>query len=572
MTIFRAVQSARRAAARRREREEGQMLVVFVLFLIVIMLSASIVIDLGLLRNTNQKLWNALDAGALAGVSQLPDHATQAQTVALQYANGNLSGLNLTAANVSFYCLIGSTTSGGTNVPNVIRDVPLVCDPGTSASTTTASPPWSCNGSICTTPCNPLVGMCNTIALSDVATQSYHFGNVVGIGSGQTGAVVSAACKGPCGASPTVPVDVVLIVDRTQSMNGVDTSNARAAADSLRNLYNPAVQWLGLGMTGPSQSGACLTTPAAAIGTAAAPLDVRRWIPVALSGVGAPVNEVYTTGGTKLASGISCFTNSSTGTDLADPILMATYELTHNGRTGVKKGIILETDGQPNAAVPLTNATNPGNYCAQANTAATAAKAAGIEIFTIGFGLDGSNDALCPDTSGPFKSRTATYALASIATQPSSNAYGCPGSGPTNSNNRRRSLLLPAEDLRRQHRPVCDLQVGGHHAGRHEPPRGAPSSASRRRPAGRPGTRRDGLNWCGSATQPLVPTGISVQTAPGWTIRVVVGLVRWGYSLGDRACAARGRGPTVTPQRSSPCSSHGSDPSGGAARVAAPAG
>ena len=77
MTIYRAVQSARRAAARRREREEGQMLVVFVLFLIVVMLSASIVIDLGMLRNTNQKLWNALDAGALAGVSQLPDHAAQ---------------------------------------------------------------------------------------------------------------------------------------------------------------------------------------------------------------------------------------------------------------------------------------------------------------------------------------------------------------------------------------------------------------------------------------------------------------------------------------------------------------
>ena len=30
---------------------------------------------------------------------------------------------------------------------------------------------------------------------------------------------------------------------------------------------------------------------------------------------------------------------------------MAAYELTHNGRTGVRKGIIFETDGQPNAAV-----------------------------------------------------------------------------------------------------------------------------------------------------------------------------------------------------------------------------
>ena len=39
---------------------------------------------------------------------------------------------------------------------------------------------------------------------------------------------------------------------------------------------------------------------------------------------------------------------------------MAAYELTHNGRTGVRKGIIFETDGQPNAAVGERRPTPAG--------------------------------------------------------------------------------------------------------------------------------------------------------------------------------------------------------------------
>ena len=118
---------------------------------------------------------------------------------------------------------------------------------------------------------------------------------------------------------------------------------------------------------------------------------------------------------TTVTTDINCYTNSSTGTDLADPVSMAAYELTKNGRAGVRKGIILETDGQPNAAV----AGGP-NYCALASAAATAAKAQSIEIFTIGFGLDAASggDPACPDTSGTWKGQTATALLASMATSP----------------------------------------------------------------------------------------------------------------------------------------------------------
>jgi hypothetical protein len=198
------------------------------------------------------------------------------------------------------------------------------------------------------------------------ADTPYSFGRVVGITSGSTGTVMSAACNGPCGQSPLTPVDVVMIIDRTGSMSGTDTTNAKAAANAIIPIYNPSLQWLSLGTLGPSNvGGACAAAPAGSIGTATAPADLRRWVPIGLSGAGSVIDTTYA----KVSAAITCYTNSSTGTDLADPVAMAAYELRNNGRTGVRKGIILETDGQPNTAV----GSGP-NYCALADAAATAAK------------------------------------------------------------------------------------------------------------------------------------------------------------------------------------------------------
>ena len=96
----------------------------------------------------------------------------------------------------------------------------------------------------------------------------------------------------------------------------------------------------------------------------------------------------------------------------------------NNGRdpATVTKGIILMSDGQPN------NSTTPDSqnrYCAQSYAAAAAAKAQGIQVFTIGFGLDGANNALCPDQSGPYAGLPARTLLADMATDSTDN--GCPG-------------------------------------------------------------------------------------------------------------------------------------------------
>jgi hypothetical protein len=400
----------------RRDGERGQVIVLFTFFIVVLLGFAAIVVDLGVLRNANQNLWNALDAGALAGASALPADGNQARLIGMQYADSNYPGaIPSGRVTQSFRCLIGDRNHDG--LPDM-SDIPMTCNPGTVAPWE-----WRCARGICTAPCEPADGdTCNTLVMSGSVNVPFQFGGAVGVTNGDTKVVTSAACKGPCGSEPQALVDVALIVDRTSSMNGVDTTNARNAADAVRKLYNPAAQWLSFGMLGPSNTaaGSCATTPASSIGSAGLPTDLRRWVPVGLSGSGASFASDYASATSPMARAIACFTNSSTGTDLTDPIPMAVWELTHNGRTGVNKGIILMSDGQPNASTVSTS-----NYCNQANAAATAAKAQGIEIFTVGFGLDGSNDIACPDTSGAWKGKMASALLASMATS-SVAEPGCP--------------------------------------------------------------------------------------------------------------------------------------------------
>jgi hypothetical protein len=402
-----------------RKGEHGQIIILFVLVLVVIMGAAALVIDVGVLRNANQNLWNALDAGALAGVSYLPDDPSNAKKFALQYADENYpGGLQPADVTVSYRCVIGST--GGS--PK-LSDVPSACDPGAGAA-------WTCNATMCVTVCDPAPpgNKCNSIVLQSAATVPYNFGPAVGVETGTTQTVLSAACKSPCGPKPAAKVDLVLIVDRTGSMSGVDTTNAKSAAQAVRKAYNPAEQWMALGMLGPSQSGTCVTQKAGSIGTANAPADLRRWVPIGLTGTGAPNNANYAAAGSAMDQGIICYTNSSTGTDLSDPIRMATYELLNNGRSGVTKGIILMTDGQPNNAVsaPGGMCSKPTSYYnAEAKDAAQDAKSAGIELFTIGFGLANGEVDENDCEGNPQNAQALRQLLASMATDSVDN--GCPG-------------------------------------------------------------------------------------------------------------------------------------------------
>ena len=399
-----------------RAHQSGQTLVLFSIFLTVILGMAALVLDQGLLRKSNLDLHNALDAGALAGVGLLRDDAVGAERTAREYAQANFpDDLPDENVNVSFRCLIGVELGA----PR-LSDIPLACDPGGNAT-------WVVDDDTAFATCDPSESdVCNTIVLAGPAERDYLFAPVLGIESGWTRTQIAAACKGLCGEPPEVPLDLVLVLDRTGSMVGADTTNAVNASHSVRRALRPELQRLAFGALGPSRTGqTCRTQPDSVIGQARA-ADLRRWIPVGLTGIGSGTGD-YRGETTDMARAIECIAtgdggrpfNSSTGTDLADPMRMATYELDTYGRADATHAILFVSDGQPNAST-----TGTRNYCQEASQAATAAKASGIEVFTVAFGIDGIT---CDDPAGSsWYRRDATYLLADMATD---SAYdgGCPG-------------------------------------------------------------------------------------------------------------------------------------------------
>jgi hypothetical protein len=164
--------------------------------------------------------------------------------------------------------------------------------------------------------------------------------------------------------------------------------------------------------------------------------NMAKWIPVGLTGnSNADIIQSYlnadgtVNASSDIAKAIGCvrppntltmYTDQASPFDYAKQYLAGAPGFPGHARAGVTKGIIFETDGTP----------ENGNFtCQQAQTAASAAKAANIEVFTIGFfaGLPPLRHAgghvpgdLCPDTSGTWRGRTIIQSLAAMATNSSS--------------------------------------------------------------------------------------------------------------------------------------------------------
>jgi len=263
-----------RGSRRHGKREHGQILVLFELVMIMILGFAAMVVDLGVLRNNRQILVNTLDAAALTGGSVLPVNGPAEAQAAELLIKANI-GVNYpdlvlnTDYWITYKCLIGADAVTG--APLISRDVPGVCDPhnalhhvplGTPPVYAVASD-FTGAGKTRVSDCDPTAGdMCNVVMITGNSTTKYALAPVLGVSSGSTGMVVSAACKGACGAATVVPVDLVVILDRTGSMadnfggrnpdqNGVKIHNLQTAAKAILNVYDPAKQRVALALTGP---------------------------------------------------------------------------------------------------------------------------------------------------------------------------------------------------------------------------------------------------------------------------------------------------------------------------------
>jgi hypothetical protein len=293
--------------------------------------------------------------------------------------------------------------------------IPATCNPVSAGGVYTVSSTLKCNSTICAIPCSGS-DVCNTVKVSDTKPVPYSFAPVIGINSGSTGSVSSAACKGSCGNIPINPMDVAVIADRTTSMLDGDVTAMITGIKGMFQVMTPSQQYVALGTIGRSKLNAtsttCSGTTLKAL-TEPSGVDTQGpWIPVPFSNVYLNTDKTINTGST-LVNGVECLKNkSSTGTHLASPMKAAArYLLGYDNpndllslpaRTGtVRKAIIFETDGAPNESINTSASltalnpagdienTNKDTACNNFKAVATAAKTAipPILVVTVAFNI-----------------------------------------------------------------------------------------------------------------------------------------------------------------------------------------
>jgi hypothetical protein len=155
------------------------------------------------------------------------------------------------------------------------------------------------------------------------------------------------------------------------------------------------------------------------------------WVPVGLSGTDTTDPQPNPTGAaatyevagtanpsSTIVKAINCIQDSSNGTTLSMPLAYAKWYLDTYGRPGVTKGILLETDGHPQDGGNFASGLNmPQFTCTAAIAAASAAKAEGIKVYAVGYGISGTCGGDSPHNSSETKTgMTAKQLLQTVAT------------------------------------------------------------------------------------------------------------------------------------------------------------
>lgn len=440
-----------RRVARGTRDERGATAIIVALVSVVLFGAAALGVDIANLTMERQELHDAVDAAAQAAAFDLP--ATTAATTATTFAKFNDPDANPTS---KLYCVIAANSS---NQPSSSQ-VPTTCDPdGTGVY---VGGGWSCAGGICAKPCSTTSpnAKCNTVRVEAKKDVPFLFAPVIGYDKGNTGAVVSAACKGSCGAETPNPLDVVVVADRTLSLSDQNRSDMKSAIKDMLKQMDPTMHFLAFGTIHKSEtiSGCVSGAYDVATPTTKFPLDADDmnrgvWVPTDFSKdyvTGAPGARAWKTTD-PVYKAIDCLPASDAdyGTHLAAPMKEAARKLlgysssnlatltAANPRPGdVRKVIIFETDGEPNekvtnggstavdGAVGDPRSTNGVTACQNLVDVAASAKAKNIIVITIGFG--GATTARC-EGSGSRRTKDVLAEAASPGPSGASTANSCTG-------------------------------------------------------------------------------------------------------------------------------------------------
>ena len=355
----------RRSVTRSPARASGQALPLVVVFMFTILIFAGLVIDLGNAYRVQQALQASADASAAAGAGQLtltyPPVAATATSEAQRY--GSQSG--------------GQNPITGVPATNVTQSVSVTCAPQAGYNCTTGYP--------------------NTVTVNETANVPTYLLKLLGFNTISLNAHAQA-CS-PCGG---VPLDVMIVLDRTGSMSANNKlTQAKAGITAFMETMDPTLDDVGLAVLppAPSVSQACTDVSSyfntfnsqgqydGSGGTYSLTNAAYTLVPLSntyASSVGNLINA------SPLMSTVNCV-QAGGGTAYAEAIDAAYAELQKDGRPGTQKVIVILSDGAANDAPKFLASTSPyrTNPCGQGVTSAGVAKTAKVLIYSIAYTADG---------------------------------------------------------------------------------------------------------------------------------------------------------------------------------------
>jgi uncharacterized protein YegL len=322
----------------------GQTLPIVVLFMLVMLLMCGAVIDLGNVYRVEQALQASADAAVAAGASSLPNTAA-AETAARHVSSEN------------------GAQNAIPGVPDVTATVTTDCS---------YSPKF----------CNPA----NTVKVAETARAPTYFLGTIGIATIELN-VEASACS-PCGG---LPLDVMIVLDRSGSMNGQKLQHAKDGIKAFLGSMDPAISRVGLVAFQPRPSTNNCSTPITNSYNSA----TAAYLFVPLS------DDYVSSGGTlntgsALVSAVNCI-RAGGSTAYANALDAAQAELDAHGHYGWQPVIILLSDGAANDGPSFLPAASPYRTrpCAQSVAIAGASKSRDVLIYTIAYDLNGAGAQEC---------------------------------------------------------------------------------------------------------------------------------------------------------------------------------